>query len=51
MAKLLCDEITTEHFTPIAFPRGTDMILKYDEHFITNTYKFGIIYQKFAQVH
>ncbi|VDK45018.1 unnamed protein product [Anisakis simplex] len=49
MARLLCDEVTTERFCPIAFPGGTDMILQYDEHVLTNTYKFGVVYQKFAQ--
>ena len=56
MAKLLCHDITTERFFPIAFPGseefltrlltlssgGSELILQYDEHVITNTYKFGI---------
>lgn len=49
MAKLLCDEITTDKFSPIAFPGGSDLILQYDEHILTDTYKFGVVYQKFAQ--
>ncbi|VDK37281.1 unnamed protein product [Gongylonema pulchrum] len=49
MARLLCDEVTTDRFSPVAFPGGTEMILKYDEHVLTNTYKFGIIYQRFGQ--
>ncbi|KAM3718882.1 Rap1 GTPase-activating protein [Dirofilaria immitis] len=49
MAQLLCDEVTTDRFSPVAFPGGTEMILKYDEHVLTNTYKFGIIYQRFGQ--
>ncbi|KHN75201.1 Rap1 GTPase-activating protein 1 [Toxocara canis] len=49
MARLLCDEVTTERFCPVAFPGGTDMILQYDEHVLTNTYKFGVVYQKFGQ--
>lgn len=50
MARLLCDEVTTDRFSPVAFPGGTEMILKYDEHVLTNTYKFGVIYQRFGQV-
>lgn len=50
MARLLCDEVTTDKFSPVAFPGGTELILKYDEHVLTNNYKFGVIYQKFAQV-
>lgn len=49
MARLLCDEVTAHRFTPVAFPGGTKLILHYDEHVLTNTYKFGVIYQKFAQ--
>lgn len=50
MAKMLCETVTTEKFHPIAFPGGSEIILKYDEHVINNTYKFGVIYQKFGQV-
>lgn len=50
MARLLCDEVTTDRFSPVAFPGGTEMILKYDEHVLTNTYKFGVIYQRLGQV-
>ena len=50
MARLLCDEVVTDRFCPIAFPGGSEMILQYDEHVLTNTYKFGVIYQKFGQV-
>ncbi|VBB34318.1 unnamed protein product [Acanthocheilonema viteae] len=49
MARLLCDEVTTDRFSPVAFPGGTEMILKYDEHVLTNNYKFGVIYQRFGQ--
>lgn len=42
MVKLLCDEVVTDRFFPIAFPGGSELILQYDEHVITNTYKFGI---------
>lgn len=30
--------------------QGSQSILKYDEHELNNTYKFGVIYQKFGQV-
>ena len=49
MAKLLCDDVTADRFSPVAFPGGSEMILQYDEHIITNTYKFGVVYQKFGQ--
>ncbi|WKX96797.1 hypothetical protein Q1695_012889 [Nippostrongylus brasiliensis] len=50
MARLLCEEITSEHFTPVAFPGGSELIVQYDEHVLTNTYKFGVIYQRAGQI-
>jgi hypothetical protein len=41
MAKYLCAEIETERFWPVAFPGGSELILQFDEHLISNTYKFG----------
>ncbi|EPB65890.1 Rap/ran-GAP [Ancylostoma ceylanicum] len=50
MARLLSEEITTEQFTPVAFPGGSELIVQYDEHVLTNTYKFGVIYQRSGQI-
>ncbi|VDO38609.1 unnamed protein product [Haemonchus placei] len=50
MARLLCEEITSELFTPVAFPGGSELIVQYDEHVLTNTYKFGVIYQRGGQI-
>ncbi|KAK6052129.1 Rap/ran-GAP, partial [Cooperia oncophora] len=50
MARLLCEEITSEQFTPVAFPGGSELIVQYDEHVLTNTYKFGVIYQRAGQI-
>lgn len=30
--------------------QGSELIVKYDEHVISNKFKFGVIYQKFGQV-
>lgn len=49
MARHLCADVGTERFWPVAFPGGSELILQFDEHVISNTYKFGIIYQKFGQ--
>ncbi|XGW07882.1 hypothetical protein V3C99_010757 [Haemonchus contortus] len=50
MARLLCEEITSDIFTPVAFPGGSELIVQYDEHVLTNTYKFGVIYQRGGQI-
>uniref|UniRef100_A0A1I7XC51 Rap-GAP domain-containing protein n=1 Tax=Heterorhabditis bacteriophora TaxID=37862 RepID=A0A1I7XC51_HETBA len=49
MARLLCDDVSTEHFSPVAFPGGSELIVQYDEHVLTNTYKFGVVYQRVGQ--
>lgn len=35
---------------PVMFPGISDIIAAFDEHCISNTFKFGLIYQKFGQV-
>nr|XP_032817962.1 rap1 GTPase-activating protein 1-like isoform X2 [Petromyzon marinus] len=49
MAKLLCPELTTERFHPVLYPKASQLILAYDEHSISNQFKFGVIYQTFGQ--
>ncbi|XP_040901711.1 rap1 GTPase-activating protein 2-like isoform X1 [Toxotes jaculatrix] len=49
IAKLLCDDATGLKFNPVLYPRGSHLIVAYDEHEVNNTFKFGVIYQKFGQ--
>ena len=35
---------------PVMFPGISDAITSFDEHGISNTFKFGVIYQRFGQV-
>uniref|UniRef100_A0A8D0CZB8 RAP1 GTPase activating protein 2a n=1 Tax=Sander lucioperca TaxID=283035 RepID=A0A8D0CZB8_SANLU len=49
IAKLLCDDATGLKFNPVLYPRGSQLIVAYDEHEVNNTFKFGVIYQKFGQ--
>lgn len=30
--------------------QGSQLIVAYDEHEVNNTFKFGVVYQKFGQV-
>lgn len=50
MARLLIDDITTDCFQPVLLHKGSEMICRYDEHVITNTFKFGIVYQRAGQL-
>uniref|UniRef100_A0A671W8N4 RAP1 GTPase activating protein 2a n=1 Tax=Sparus aurata TaxID=8175 RepID=A0A671W8N4_SPAAU len=49
IAKLLCDDATGLKFNPVLYPRGSQLIVAYDEHEVNNTFKFGLVYQKFGQ--
>ncbi|XP_030602912.1 rap1 GTPase-activating protein 2-like [Archocentrus centrarchus] len=50
LAKLLCDEAAGLRFSPILYPKASQLIVNYDEHEVNNTFKFGVIYQRFGQV-
>ncbi|XP_019119259.1 rap1 GTPase-activating protein 2 isoform X2 [Larimichthys crocea] len=50
LAKLLCDEAASLRFSPVLYPKASQLIVNYDEHEINNTFKFGVIYQRFGQV-
>jgi len=47
--QLLNEDVTTEKFSPVLCPKASDLILAYDEHVLTNTYKFGVVVQKEGQ--
>ncbi|XP_071839915.1 uncharacterized protein [Apostichopus japonicus] len=49
LAKALCDKVTAERYQPILYPKASHMIMKYDEHCVVNSFKFGVIYQTFGQ--
>ncbi|XP_029026475.1 rap1 GTPase-activating protein 2-like isoform X1 [Betta splendens] len=49
IAKLFCDDATGLKFNPVLYPRGSQLIVAYDEHEVNNTFKFGVVYQKFGQ--
>lgn len=49
IAKLLCDDATGLKFSPVLYPRGSQLVVAYDEHEVNNTFKFGVVYQRFGQ--
>ncbi|ESO91442.1 hypothetical protein LOTGIDRAFT_105226, partial [Lottia gigantea] len=49
IAKTVFSDISTEKFYPVLSMKGSELIVLYDEHLLTSTFKFGIIYQKFGQ--
>ncbi|XP_030044243.1 rap1 GTPase-activating protein 1 isoform X3 [Microcaecilia unicolor] len=49
MAKLLCEEVNVDKFFPVLYPKASQLIVTFDEHVISNNFKFGIIYQTLGQ--
>uniref|UniRef100_A0A452IMC4 Rap-GAP domain-containing protein n=1 Tax=Gopherus agassizii TaxID=38772 RepID=A0A452IMC4_9SAUR len=49
MAKLLCEEVNVDRFFPVLYPKASQLIVAFDEHVISNNFKFGVIYQKAGQ--
>ncbi|KAM6469228.1 rap1 GTPase-activating protein 1-like isoform 3-T3 [Liasis olivaceus] len=49
MAKLLCEDVNVDRFFPVLYPKASQLIVAFDEHVISNNFKFGVIYQKIGQ--
>ncbi|KXJ17214.1 Rap1 GTPase-activating protein 2 [Exaiptasia diaphana] len=48
---LLGDEIEAfDQFQVVAYPRASELVVKFDEHMSLPAFKFGIIYQQFGQI-
>ncbi|XP_072334733.1 rap1 GTPase-activating protein 1-like isoform X1 [Scyliorhinus torazame] len=50
MAKLVNEDVTVERFYPVLYPKASELIVAFDEHVITNKFKFGLIYQRHGQM-
>ncbi|XP_037125379.1 rap1 GTPase-activating protein 2-like isoform X6 [Syngnathus acus] len=50
LTKLLCDDAAGLRFSPVLYPKASQLIVNYDEHEVNNTFKFGVIFQRFGQV-
>ncbi|XP_053546204.1 rap1 GTPase-activating protein 1 [Bombina bombina] len=49
MAKLVCEDVNVDRFHPVLYPKASRLIVTFDEHVISNNFKFGVIYQKTGQ--
>ncbi|KAI2649761.1 Rap1 GTPase-activating protein 1 [Labeo rohita] len=47
--QLVCEEVNVDRFFPVLYPKASRLIVTFDEHVISNNFKFGVIYQKFGQ--
>ncbi|XP_026495700.1 rap1 GTPase-activating protein 1 isoform X2 [Nymphalis io] len=49
MAKMLNDQVNVENFMAVMCLNASSLIATYDEHVLVNTFKFGVLYQKYGQ--
>uniref|UniRef100_A0A8C4YE21 RAP1 GTPase activating protein n=1 Tax=Gopherus evgoodei TaxID=1825980 RepID=A0A8C4YE21_9SAUR len=49
MAKLACEDVNVDRFYPVLYPKASRLIVTFDEHVLSNHFKFGVIYQKLGQ--
>ncbi|XP_053865421.1 rap1 GTPase-activating protein 1 isoform X3 [Malaclemys terrapin pileata] len=49
MAKLVCEDVNVDRFYPVLYPKASRLIVTFDEHVLSNHFKFGVIYQKLGQ--
>ncbi|XP_063001624.1 rap1 GTPase-activating protein 1 [Elgaria multicarinata webbii] len=49
MAKLVCEDVNVDRFYPVLYPKASRLIVTFDEHVISNNFKFGVVYQKLGQ--
>ncbi|XP_039223654.1 rap1 GTPase-activating protein 1 isoform X1 [Crotalus tigris] len=49
MAKLVCEDVNVDRFYPVLYPKASRLIVTFDEHVISNNFKFGVIYQQLGQ--
>ncbi|XP_044138390.1 rap1 GTPase-activating protein 1 isoform X1 [Bufo gargarizans] len=49
MAKLVCEDVNVDRFHPVLYPKASRLIVTFDEHVISNNFKFGVIYQRTGQ--
>ncbi|NXC87377.1 RPGP1 protein, partial [Cercotrichas coryphoeus] len=47
--QLVCEDINVDRFYPVLYPKASRLILAFDEHVLSNHFKFGVIYQKLGQ--
>ncbi|VVC90399.1 unnamed protein product [Leptidea sinapis] len=49
MAKMLNEQVNVDCFTAVMCLNASSLIATYDEHVLVNTFKFGVLYQKYGQ--
>ncbi|XP_052743347.1 rap1 GTPase-activating protein 1 isoform X1 [Bicyclus anynana] len=49
MAKMVNDQVNVDNFMAVMCLNASSLIAAFDEHVLVNTFKFGVLYQKYGQ--
>ncbi|RVE40391.1 hypothetical protein evm_014959, partial [Chilo suppressalis] len=49
MAKMLNEQVNVDNFMAVMCLNASQLIATYDEHVLVNSFKFGVLYQKYGQ--
>ncbi|KAM3965730.1 rap GTPase activating protein 1 [Aphomia sociella] len=49
MAKMLNEQVNVDNFMAVMCLNASQLIAAYDEHVLVNSFKFGVLYQKYGQ--
>ncbi|AWO96431.1 putative rap1 GTPase-activating protein 2-like isoform 2 [Scophthalmus maximus] len=49
LTKMLCDRVTVSKFEVVSYLKAPELITTFDEHRVSQNFKFGILYQKEGQ--
>ncbi|KAI1885812.1 hypothetical protein AGOR_G00207640 [Albula goreensis] len=50
LAKMLCDSLTVSRFEAVSYLKAPELITAFDEHRVSQNFKFGVLYQKEGQL-
>ncbi|XP_077595933.1 rap1 GTPase-activating protein 2-like isoform X2 [Stigmatopora nigra] len=50
LVRMLSQDAADLRFSPVLYPKASQLIVNYDEHELNDTFKFGVIFQDFGQV-
>ncbi|XP_028833423.1 rap1 GTPase-activating protein 2 isoform X2 [Denticeps clupeoides] len=50
LAKMLCENVTISRFETVCYLKAPELITAFDEHRVSQNFKFGVLYQKEGQI-
>ncbi|XP_055066379.2 rap1 GTPase-activating protein 1 [Misgurnus anguillicaudatus] len=50
LAKMLCSNVSISCFEPVSYLKAPELIMAFDEHRVSQNFKFGVLYQREGQL-